>query len=271
MRDDVFDAFQRLAYRNAGIALRDGKSALVSARIARRMRELGFVDPKDYLEHLESDRDGGEMVRFLDAITTNFTSFFREPVHFEHLAREARQCAERGIKRVRVWCAAAATGEEPYTLAMTLSEALKGTGSDYKILATDLSTRALGFAARAQYEDSRLAQVPEALRKRYFSLVTSREQPGKWFNVLPELRERVVFGRLNLSTIPFPLRGEVDFVFCRNVMIYFDAPVRANLIEEIERLLKPGGLLFIAHSETLGGARRSFSVVSSSVYRKARE
>jgi chemotaxis protein methyltransferase CheR len=263
MQAHVFEAFQRVAYREAGIALRDGKDALVAARIARRMREL------QYLKYLEADRDGAEMVRFLDAITTNFTSFFREATHFEHLAAEAKRCAEQGVRRLRVWCAAAATGEEPYTLAITLTEALKGTNTDFRILATDLSVRALKFAARGQYEATRTAQVPEDLRRRYFQPVTGNKEPGSWFAVIPQIRERVVYGRLNLAVTPFPLRGECDIVFCRNVMIYFDAPIRAQLIREIERLLKPGGLLFVAHSETLGTARGTFTTVSSSVYRKA--
>ena len=269
MTPQVFDAFRRLVYREAGIALRESKSALVTARIARRMRELGLEDAGEYLRYVEADGDGAELVLFLDSITTNFTSFFRESDHFQVLADEVRSALAGGKNSFRVWCAAAATGEEPYTLAMTLNEALLGSGADFRILATDLSQRALRFAEEGRYPESRLAQVPARLRQRYFKQESRASRDEAWFRVAPELRERIVFGRLNLATPPFPLRGELDVVFCRNVMIYFDGEVRRRLVGEIERLTRVGGLFVVAHAETLGRTRGSFRAIHASAYRKA--
>ena len=268
MQTHLFEAFQRLAYQEAGIALRDNKGALVAARVAKRVRDLGLSDAAEYLNYLQADRAGTEMVHFLDAITTNFTSFFREHDHFEFLKQEAARWAASGASEVRIWCAAAATGEEPYTLAMVLSEALRDTGVGFRILATDISVRALTFAAEGSYARSRLEQVPPALRARYFQPDTAARGAELELKVLPSLRQHIVFKRLNLATPPFPLRGNLDAVFCRNVMIYFDTPVRQRLVQDIERLLRPGAPLVVAHSETLGGARGQLETVSSSVYRK---
>jgi chemotaxis protein methyltransferase CheR len=268
MQTRLFEAFQRLAYQQAGIALRDNKGALVAARVAKRVRDLGLSDAGEYLNYLEADRAGTEMVHFLDAITTNFTSFFRENDHFEFLKQEAAGWAASGLREVRVWCAAAATGEEPYTLAMVLSEALRNTGVEFRILATDISVGALTFAAAGRYPRSRLEQIPSALRVRYFEADTTTKGAELALKVVPDLRRRIVFKRLNLATPPFPLRGDLDAVFCRNVMIYFDTRVRQRLVQDIERLLRPGAALVVAHSETLGGVHSQLESVRSSVYRK---
>lgn len=268
MQPQIFERFQELVYREAGIALREGKGALVAARIAKRMRDLGLEDEHEYLGYLEADDDGTEMVHFLDAITTNFTNFYRESDHFDFLAGEAKEWGRQAARERRVWCAAAATGEEPYTIAMTLREALRGTKTDFRLLATDISRRALEFAAHGSYEESRLAQVPAALRKRYFAPTPPAARGEQKFVVDPALAERILWKRLNLSTPPFPLRGELDAIFCRNVMIYFDDPVRRRLVNELVRLLRPGGVLVIAHSETLGGSRTDVEMIRPSVYRK---
>ncbi len=263
----VFEGFREIAYRHAGIALRAHKEALVSSRIAKRVRSLGLRGEREYLDFLKNDRSGEELVSFLDAISTNFTSFYRERDHFETLSTELLAAVKRGTRRVRLWCAAAATGEEPYTLAITLAEALDGRVDDWRILATDISTRALATASAGRYEASKLALVPAALRVKYFK---SEVQSGvEVLTAKGALRDRLMFKRLNLATPPFPLRGELDFVFCRNVMIYFDTQVRQRLVSEIERLLKPGGLLVVAHAETLSGVTNGLGVVRPSVYRKA--
>jgi chemotaxis protein methyltransferase CheR len=182
------------------------------------------------------------------------------------LTREATEWADRGARRVRLWCAAAATGEEPWTLAVTLAEALGARGIDWKILATDISTRALATAQEAKYRAHQLGNVAAPVRNRYFEAAEGGAE--KLLAVRQELRAQVMFRRLNLAKPPFPLRGGLDAVFCRNVMIYFDQPVRQALISEIEKLLKPGGLLFIGHSETLNGVRSQFTMVDPAVYRK---
>jgi len=170
----VFEGFRQLAYRHAGIALREHKQALVSSRIAKRVRSLGLDGEREYLELLQNDRSGAELVSFLDAISTNFTSFYREQDHFETLSAELALTVKRGARRVRMWCAAAATGEEPYTLAITLAEALAGRVDDWRILATDISTRALEVASAGRYEGSKLALVPAALRAKYFEADAQR-------------------------------------------------------------------------------------------------
>lgn len=267
MNASVFDALRQLAYDQAGIAIRENKQTLVSARIAKRMRSFGFESERQYLEYLRSDRTGEELVQFLDAISTNFTSFFREADHFQQLRDEASDWLRRGASTARVWCAAAATGEEPYTLAMTLAESLDAQGVAWKLLASDISVTALRTAAAGVYERSRIEPVPQALRRKYFD-AESRELPEGHVRVAESLRKRVMFRRLNLSTPPFPMRGDLDAVFCRNVMIYFDTAVRQRLVSEIERLLRPGGLLVVAHSETLNGINTGLRTVRPSVYRK---
>lgn len=268
MTRSVFDALRRLAYDEAGIAIRENKQTLVSARIAKRMRECGISTEREYLAFLEGDKSGQEMVRFLDAISTNFTSFFREPDHFQLFEEEIRRLVENGSKTLRIWCAAAATGEEPYSLAITLAEAVHGTGTDWRLLASDISVSALCTAAAGVYPTSRLAQVPPGLRSRYFSEQPAPAGEEAQSRVSNELRGRVLFKRVNLATPPFPMRGDLDVVFCRNVMIYFDNAVRQRLVSELERLLRPGGLLVVAHSETLNGIRSGLRTVKPSVYRK---
>jgi len=268
MTHSVFDALRRLAYDEAGIAIRENKQTLVSARIAKRMRECGISTEREYLAFLEGDKSGQEMVRFLDAISTNFTSFFREPDHFQLFEEEIRRLVEKGSKTLRIWCAAAATGEEPYSLAITLAEAVHGTGADWRLLASDFSVSALRTAAEGVYPTSRLAQVPPGLRARYFAEQSASAGEEAQSRVANDLRGRVLFKRVNLATPPFPMRGDLDVVFCRNVMIYFDNAVRQRLVGEIERLLRPGGLLVVAHSETLNGIRSGLRTVQPSVYRK---
>lgn len=268
MQASVFDALRQLAYDQAGIAIRENKETLVSARIAKRMRQFGFESERQYLDYLRGDASGQEMVQFLDAISTNFTSFFREPEHFRQLREECRAWATRGAREVRVWCAASATGEEPYTLGMTLAESLDQQGIGWKLLASDISVSALRTAAAGVYEPSRLEQVPPALRQRYFEAEYVDESGRRTCRVVSTLRSRMMFKRVNLSTPPFPMRGDLDAIFCRNVMIYFDNAVRQRLVSDLERLLRPGGLLVVAHSETLNGIRTNLRTVRPSVYRK---
>lgn len=268
MNSSVFHALRKLAYDRAGISIRENKQSLMSARIAKRMRKLGFGTERQYLDYLVSDASGDEMVQFLDAISTNFTSFYREDEHFRMLAEQAQAWLAGGARKIRIWCAAAATGEEPYTLAMTLSEAFEGRGVDWRLLASDISVRALSSASAGRYESSRLTRVPRPLLHKYFAPAPPEPGSEPKSEVRPELRAKILFKRINLAKPPFPMRGELDAVFCRNVMIYFDNAVRQRLVSEIERLLKPGGLLVVAHSETLNGVDTELKTVCPSVYRK---
>jgi len=268
METALFKRFCELTYEKSGITLKPGKEALVEARVAKRQRALRIGSQKAYLEYLESDDSGEELVSFLDAISTNYTHFFREKSHFEVLTKETESWLLQGAARIRIWCAASSTGEEPYSLIVTMLEALSGADVDFKLLATDISTRVLEKASAGVYTPEQLSPIGKPLRLKYFNRIGKRDSEGEAYEIKPEARRRVVFKRLNLSTPPFPMAGPLDAVFCRNVMIYFDQAVRQGLVSEIERLLKPGGLLCIGHSETLTGIRSTLKLEQPSVYRK---
>jgi chemotaxis protein methyltransferase CheR len=271
MNHRVFQRFCDLAYEKAGIALKTGKETLVSARIGKRLRVLGLSDPEEYLRYLEEDESKEEIVAFLDAISTNFTSFMREPDHFGHLASFYKSSLLAGQRRFRMWSAASSTGEEPYTIALTLAETSRDIGMtpDVRLLATDISTRVLSVASEGVYDEERIAPLSKTQRSTYFDRLDGGSGRGqRIYRVRPVLREIITFKRLNLSTPPFPMSGPLDIVFCRNVMIYFDNRVRQALVAEIERLLRSGGVLFIGHSETLTGLATGLRVVKPSVYQK---
>ena len=259
-----------MAYDAAGIRLPDGKEALVSARVARRMRALSIATHVEYLEFLLGDKSGAELVQFLDAITTNFTTFYREPDHFEVLQRELDDIYRSGQRQIRIWCAASSSGEEPYPLAITLAEWRRRQGSqlDIKLLASDISVRMLKAASQGIYSAERVSTVAPELRKRYLRPLEPSQGEESPVQVVPELREMVLFRRLNLAKLPYPFRGPLDAVFCRNVLIYLDERIRANLVQEMERLVRPGRLLITSHTETLSGISRSFQLVKPSVYRR---
>jgi chemotaxis protein methyltransferase CheR len=261
-----YDEFRSLVYDVSGITLGKGKEALVSSRIGKRMRALGMDEFQSYLKMVKQDPDGKEMVQLLDAISTNVTSFFRESAHFDRIAGLFEGWLRQGQRRFRFWSAACSTGEEPYTLAMTLAEVLNGKDVDLKILATDISTKVLDHASQGVYSEAKLDGVPAGLRAKYFRREGDREQPD--FRVCEALRSWVVFKRFNLSTPPFPMPGPVDVVLCRNVMIYFDNDVRSGLVTEVHRMLKPGGYLMVGHSESLNGIASGFKTVAPSVYIK---
>lgn len=261
----VYERFKALIYEQSGITLGPQKVALVNARVGKRMRALGLDDPAAYLRHVESDPTGNELVQLLDAISTNVTSFYREPAHFTLLAGLLGQWRAAGQRRFRIWCAASSSGEEPYCLAITALEAL-GANADVRILATDISTRVLQTAKRGFYEAAKVGPVPQPALQKYF---IPRESGGRrGFEAQDALKRVLSFCRLNLSQPPFPMRGPFDAIFCRNVMIYFDLPTRAALVREAERLLRPGGYLMVGHSETLAGTNSGLANEQPAVYKK---
>ena len=270
MEPQLFHRFAALAYQKAGISIKPGKEALVAARVAKRQRALSIPDPGSYLEYLEADASGDELTRFLDVISTHFTSFFREPDHFELLEAEVARCAGAGQRRLRLWSAAASTGEEAYTMAMSALAVPGAEDLDLKILATDISGEVLLQAQAGRYGAARLAPLSRELLARWFVRRPGGDEPDddQW-EVVPELKRRVVFHRLNLAEPPFPMAGPFDVVFCRNVLIYFDAPTRQRLVSAIEGLVRPGGLLCIGHTETLAGIRCLFRMERPSVFRRA--
>jgi chemotaxis protein methyltransferase CheR len=250
--DAHFEIVRRLLYARAGIDLSMDKRMLVYSRLVRRLRKLSVPGFSEYLSQLD-DPSSPESGQFLNALTTNVTEFFREPHHFEFLAetlvREASK--QGGQKRFRVWSAGCSTGEEPFSIAMTLARADVLNGWDIKILATDIDTEVLQTAARAVYPWERVAKLPRPVLKRFF-------QQGKgansgWVRVKPEIVEKVTFRQLNLMG-DWPVHGPLDAIFCRNVVIYFDQTTRNRLMDRFARLLAPTGCLFLGHSEALIGS-----------------
>lgn len=256
-----YRAVVELVYDRVGIALGQGKQSLVATRLARRMRDTGCASVGAYLELIRTAPDQGELIQLLDAITTNTTSFFREPAAFDAVDAEVRAALARGQQRFRFWSAASSTGMEAYTLAMLLAEN-GATKHDCAILATDISTRALDACRAGIYSADAVAPIPDALRQRWLRAVPTG------FQVDARLRSLLTVNRLNLSRPPFPMKGPFDAIFLRNVMIYFDKPVRTRLIDACHGLLRPGGLLLIGAAESLHGLTHAFTSERPSVYRR---
>ncbi|MFC1734478.1 CheR family methyltransferase [Candidatus Hydrogenedentota bacterium] len=235
------------------------------AGIGKRMRALDIDSPKTYYNYLTSDTSGRELVNFIDAISTNVTHFFREAEHFDVLGSLLREWEAQGQKRFRIWCAASSTGEEPYSLAITVRENLSP-NANVKILATDISTKVLKDASEGVYEEKHLDKVPLPLRRKYFQK-GSGSAAGR-YKVKPILRQLLTFGRLNLSVHPYRLRGPLDVIFCRNVIIYFTDEIRTDILYDMYALLKPEGYLMVGHAESLTGMVSPFNLVRPAVYIK---
>ena len=268
MDPKTFRAFCDFIYQQSGITLKEGKESLVSARIGKRMRAHGISEPRDYLKLVMEDRSGKELVEMIDAISTNLTFFFREEAHFNTLRDVLTEWRDQGQLTYRIWCAAASTGEEPYSIAMTLLDVVGEGTTDTRILATDISTRVLRKCNEGVYGENRMQNVPVSFRQRYFERGKDETTGEPLYAVKPNLRQVLFFKRLNLATPPFPMRGPMDVIFCRNVMIYFDNAVRARLVDEMYRLLKPGGYLMVGHSESLAGIPTRFERIAPATYVK---
>jgi chemotaxis protein methyltransferase CheR len=265
--EKTFQRFCELIYEKAGIKLGEGKQSLVDARLGKRMRKLGIKCFRDYLRLVEEDDSGDELVELLDAISTNTTHFFRESSHFERLRHLLQKWEAEGQKRFRIWCAASSTGEEPYTIAMTVREALRD-ASDVRILATDISTKVLRLASQGVYTRQQVSSIPSDLVSKYFHRQQAHHLDEPHFAAGDDLRRLLTFARLNLATPPYPMKGPFDVIMCRNVMIYFDNTVRAGLLTECERLLRPGGYLIVGHAESLSGMLSGLQRIEPSVYTK---
>jgi len=253
-------------YTSSGISLPESKRALLTARTGKRMRALGVEDHEAYLEILEADQTGEELVQFLDVVSTNVTGFFREPAHYEMVKVAVRRHLDEDRLRLRLWSAACSTGEEPYSLAMTVLDTVGERQLDVRILATDISTRALNTARRGVYALEKARKIPPILRQRYGERVGERKSP-QW-KVSEGMRRLVSFHRMNLSRPPFPMKGPFDIIFCCNVMIYFDQPVRTALLAEMHRMLHPDGLLIVGHAESLCAHSDLFGLIQPSIFRK---
>jgi chemotaxis protein methyltransferase CheR len=263
----IFNKIREIVYDKSGISLSQGKEALVRARIGKRMRALDLHEHKEYLQRVLDDESGEEVVHLLDAISTNVTSYFRESSHFVFLRDVFHKWLEEGHRRFRLWSAACSTGEEPYTMAMVLHDnASHYRNVDIKILATDISTRALSACLLGSYEEQKMKGVPKQYLNRYFQ---KNVDGGKvYYTAESMIKNMIVFRRLNLSQPPFPMKGPLDIILCRNVMIYFDNLVRKRLLDNLYGLLKPGGYLMVGHAESLTGMVSDFKSVKPAIYIK---
>lgn len=260
--DADFTRVQALIYQRAGISLHDGKHAMVYSRLSRRLRETGHNSFHDYLGWLEQ-HDGAEWQEFINALTTNLTAFFREQHHFDIFAEHLRSGPPGAAWRV--WCNAASTGEEPYSIAITALETI-GSSATFRLVASDIDSRVLVTAAQGVYRLENLKGLtPERMHK--FFLRGKGENSGL-VRVKSELSRAIDFISVNLIRDDWPFRDPFDVVFCRNVMIYFDAPTQRRVLERIHRVLKPGGMLFVGHAENFSESRDLFSLRGKTVYER---
>ncbi|NYI01297.1 CheR family methyltransferase [Cupriavidus plantarum] len=270
LRDDMrdfllterdFEKVRALIHKRAGISLGSHKREMVYSRLARRLRSLQLTDFGSYLAMLEADEGSVEWEYFTNALTTNLTSFFREAHHFPLLAEHARKVG----RPYKVWCAAASTGEEPYSIAITLAEALGDRGAT--VLATDIDTQVLAKARNGVYTTEQVARLSQERLKRFFLKGTGARAGA--VKVKPDLASTITFDALNLLAPDWGIREQFDAIFCRNVMIYFDKPTQGRILERFAPLLKPDGLLFAGHSENFSYVTRAFQLRGQTVYELA--
>ncbi|HVT81750.1 MAG TPA: protein-glutamate O-methyltransferase CheR [Phycisphaerae bacterium] len=296
LSDADFRLITGMVYDHCGITLNESKRDLVQARLSKELRAGGYQTVEQYVRMLMADQTGARFTSLIDALSTNLTSFFREPEHFQYLTSTLVPgwVAARGnaTRRIVAWSAACSSGEEPYTLGIALSEALVAAeqaagrsgaavdsisgpgGWDVRILATDISTRVLGTAKAGIYPSSRLGGISPEHRQAYFGRCDPSFLPHRGrgkeevFQVRPFLRSMIRFRHLNLME-GWPFSGPFDVIFCRNVMIYFDKPTQERLVNRFHDCLAPGGYLFTGHSESLTGIRHTFQYVKPTIYRRS--
>jgi chemotaxis protein methyltransferase CheR len=254
-----FEQVRSLLYRRVGISLSDAKESLVYGRLSRRLRELGLRSFREYLDYLQHNED--EWQSFTNALTTNLTAFFRENHHFDILAEHLQRVRSRPV---RIWCAAASTGEEPYSIAITAAEAFGSRTPPVSIMASDVDTGVLEIAQRGVYPVARLDKIPVALKRRWFQRGKGRNE-GK-ARVVSDLQRLLQFRQINLLDRDWRFEQQFDVIFCRNVMIYFDKPTQQKILERMLRVLKPGGLYFAGHSESFSQPGHSMRPIGRTVY-----
>jgi chemotaxis protein methyltransferase CheR len=269
-----FDRLSQFISEHCGIKMPPAKKTLLESRLQKRLRTLRTQSFREYCDYLFEDPDGiCEIVHMIDAVTTNKTDFFREPAHYSFLSETVLSEFDHhqramGAQRFAVWSAGCSSGEEPYTLAIVLSEfAERNPGFQFTIMATDISTKVLDKARNGIYDESQIAMIPYALKQKYFT--RSKDRDKKLVRVAPALRSSVRFQRLNLMDQLFPAPGaSLDAVFCRNVMIYFERDTQSKLLGRFCRCLKRGGYLFLGHSEMAHGFDLPLIRIASAIYRK---
>lgn len=262
---DDFERIRKLIYSKVGISLAESKRDMVYSRIARRLRALNKSRFKDYLQHLEQTDDAAEWEAFTNALTTNLTSFFREAHHFDVLREHLLRVKGKG--EISIWCSASSTGEEPYSIAITAAEAFGSLRPPVSIVATDVDTNVLKKARAGVYAEDRVERLTPQRVQSYF-LRGSGNNAGS-VKVKPEIHDLVEFGQLNLLDPQYWVRGPFDAIFCRNVLIYFDKATQAAILRKMVPLLKPHGLLFVGHSESLFHVSDILKLQGKTVYAHA--
>ncbi len=273
INDKEFALFQQLIYDASGIFLTPAKKELLKSRLMKRLRQRSLTSFKEYYIYVtQEDTTGEELISMLDCISTNLTEFFRELAHFNFLSEKAipallESKRKKHEKRIRIWSAGCSTGEEPYSISMILAECIQPRHEwDVKILATDLSTRVLKKAMEGIYTKDQLKGISLQLINTHFKKKSINNK--EHYQIHDYLKDMIVFRRFNLTDEVFPFKGQFDFIFCRNVMIYFDKQTQNELISKFHKYLVPDGYLFIGHSESLAGTNNKFRYVQPTVYQK---
>lgn len=265
LTDKDFKFLQNLVYDETGIVIGDHKRQMIYRRLVKRVKELDISDLKDYCSILRNDRND-EMMNFINAVTTNLTSFFREKHHFDFLKDEyLPEFVNSGNRRLRIWSSASSTGEEPYSIAITMLEALGNnlSGIDAKILATDLDTQVLATAKRGEYKYDRISDLPQSIKREWFSQISGSEN----YQADRRLRQQITFNQLNLLG-QWPMKGHFDVIFCRNVLIYFDLETQKKIVKRFHDILQPKGILMLGHSESVLKGSREFANLGKTIYQK---
>jgi chemotaxis protein methyltransferase CheR len=267
---EEFNLIRQLVYDRFGIHLNEQKKSLVVERLQKTLRVGRFESFRAYYEHVVNDRSGQAVLELIDRISTNHTSFFREKDHFVFMQTTwlpalKKKALQSGSKNVRIWSAGCSSGEEPYTIAMLLADLFEAdhTGWDLGVLATDISTTVLEKAQAGIYSDTQLESVPDTYKRKYF-----KQTEDGLYAVNQAIKNQILFRRLNLMNKEYPFKGQFQIIFCRNVMIYFDEPVREGLLERYHRYLEPNGYLFIGHSESIGRDNKYFRFIRPAIYQK---
>jgi len=271
MSGDDFRRLSTFIYNELGIKMPDVKRIMLQSRLQKRLLELKMNTFKEYIDYVfSSEGKNGELIIMIDLVTTNKTDFFREPQHFDFLNRYVLPefySSYGENRKLKIWSAGCSTGEEPYTLAMVLQEYVnKHHGYDYEIFATDLSTRVLERAITAVYAEDRISDIPMDVKKRYF--LRSKDVKSRTVRVVPELRTKIKFGRLNFMDNQYPVDRDFDIVFCRNVLIYFDRETQQDVINKLASKLKPDGFFFLGHSESITNMNVPLRQVQPTIFRK---
>ncbi len=273
LRDQEFQRFSSYIFENVGIKMPPAKKTMLEARLQKRLKALGIGSFEEYCSFVFSPPGHeSEIIHLIDVVTTNKTDFFREAAHFDFMVKTALPTilggrGAWGSQPLRIWSAGCSTGEEPYTLAMVLAEyAVNNPDFKVAITATDICTKVLQTAKTAIYPEERTDTIPLNLKKKY--LLRSKDRAKSLVRIAPQLRSLVSFQRINFMDDDLGLADKMDIIFCRNVVIYFDKPTQQTLMQKFHRQLRPGGYLFIGHSETLSGLNVDFVPVASTVYRR---